>query len=279
MDPVARIILLGGSNLARGISTVVEIARRIACGGAGPAEFLIAKGHGRSYGRRSTILGRGLPGITECGLWGALGPDDGRPTRALITDVGNDVAYGAAVPDIAGWVETCLERLARARARTVMTALPLESLRSLSPLRFKVARSILFPARRFSLGEALERCADLDDRLRGLAESHGVRLVEPEGGWYGVDPIHIRQRHLVAAWTTILGGWREGAEPLPRVRRSVRGWLRLRLMSPQQWWLLGSPRGRSARRSRSIEAGEVILGSPLTVTHVRHILHPFIRID
>ncbi|MHC4081461.1 MAG: hypothetical protein ACYS15_09590 [Planctomycetota bacterium] len=265
MDPQARIILLGGSNLARGISTVVEIARRTVggVGAAGPVggavEFLIAKGHGRSYGKRSTVLGRGLPGIIECGLWDALDPHDERPAFALITDIGNDVAYGAEVAAIAGWVESCMDRLAEARARIVMTALPLESLRSLSPGRFKVARSILFPANRFSLDEALARCSELDERVRGLAGSRGVRIMEHRRQWYGLDPIHIRQRHLVAAWARIMGGWRDDVDPLPTVSRSVRRWLGLRSLTPQRWWLLGSEMGRPQPAGRLSDGSTISL--------------------
>ena len=94
-----RVVLLGASNLTRGISTAVETTRRAV---GGPAEYFIAMGHGRSYGARSRVMGRGLPGITECGLWGALG-DDHSPTYALLTDVGNDVAYGASVDTITGF--------------------------------------------------------------------------------------------------------------------------------------------------------------------------------
>jgi hypothetical protein len=262
MDPQARIILLGGSNLARGISTIVEIARltvRGVQGNGGPVEYLIAKGHGRSYGKRSVVLGRGLPGIVECGLWDALDAGDERPTFALITDIGNDVAYGAEVRAIAGWVETCVERLAAARARIVMTALPMESLRKLSPARFKVARSILFPANRFSLDEALDRCAEVDERVRRVAAGRGVRLVEHDGGWYGLDPIHIRQRHLVAAWTGIMGAWADEPKTRIQVCRSPLRWLRLRTLTPQRWWLLGSPRGRPQPAGRLADGSTVSL--------------------
>jgi hypothetical protein len=262
MDPKARIILLGGSNLARGISTIVEIARLTvggAQGGGGPVELLIAKGHGRSYGKRSTVLGRGLPGIIECGLWDALDTRDQRPTFALITDIGNDVAYGAEVPDIAEWVETCIERLAGARARIAMTALPMESLRRLTPVRFKVARSILFPANRFTLDEALERCQDLDALVRGLADSHDIRIMEHDGRWYGVDPIHIRQRHLVAAWTRIMGAWSDDPKTRIQVRRSALRWLRLRSLTPQRWWLLGSQRGRPQPAGRLADGSTISL--------------------
>ncbi len=90
------VVLLGASNLTRGISTVVGMARGIV---GEPSEFLIAMGHGRSYGQRSSVLGRSLPGITQCGLWEALRHARG-PTSALITDIGNDVIYGVPVETI-----------------------------------------------------------------------------------------------------------------------------------------------------------------------------------
>ncbi len=43
-----RVVLLGASNLTRGISTAVGTARMIL---GEPGEYLIAMGHGRSYGR------------------------------------------------------------------------------------------------------------------------------------------------------------------------------------------------------------------------------------
>ncbi|MCZ6542107.1 MAG: hypothetical protein O6768_00410, partial [Planctomycetota bacterium] len=92
-----RVVLLGASNLTRGISRAVGIAQAIL---GTPLEVLIAMGHGRSYGQRSRVLGRSLPGIVDCGLWDALLHGSGRPTYALLTDIGNDVMYGASVPSI-----------------------------------------------------------------------------------------------------------------------------------------------------------------------------------
>ena len=81
-------------------------------------------GLGRSYGQRSTVLGRSLPGITECGLWPALQHGSG-PVHALITDVGNDVIYGVPVDRIVAWGSTCVDRLHAARR---MVTLPLVSI-------------------------------------------------------------------------------------------------------------------------------------------------------
>jgi hypothetical protein len=239
-DREARVILLGASNLARGVALAAETARIVL---GGPLELVIAMGHGRSYGVRSRVLGRALPGIAECGLWDALKRTRAHPTYALLTDVGNDLAYGAPVEEIEGWIALCLDRLAAAGSRTVLTLLPMASLESLSPLRFGVARSILFPARRIAHRDAIDAARRLDERLRRLGESRGATLVEQPRDWYGLDPIHLRPTVMPQAWRRILAAWRPGADA-PPARRSLRRFLAIRRLTPQRWWLAGIPLGR-----------------------------------
>ena len=79
---MTRLVLLGASNVRRGLPIVVETARA-----AWPRlEILGAFGHGRSYGARSRVLVRELPAILDCGLWDALTArrDD---ATAVVTDV------------------------------------------------------------------------------------------------------------------------------------------------------------------------------------------------
>ena len=208
-----------------------------------PCEFLIAMGHGRSYGTSSTVLGRTLPGITECGLWPALAKGSG-PVHALITDIGNDVIYGAAVDTIVGWVSACVERLRAADATIVVSLPPMASIEKLTPWRFHVAKSLLFPGRRMSLPETVRRCRELAGGLVALGERHGVPVVEPEGRWYGLDPIHPRRRDMTSAWRQGLEPWAgPGSSRLPEMPSAAR-WARLRTLTPQQWWLLGREMGR-----------------------------------
>ncbi|HEX5443564.1 MAG TPA: hypothetical protein VFW87_07035, partial [Pirellulales bacterium] len=119
--PQRRVVLLGASNVTRGISTVVETACRV---WGRPLDLLAAIGHGRSYGMKSTVLVRTLPGILDCGLWPALAERPPAHTAALVTDVGNDLFYGADPPQIAGWIEACVDRLAKLDAAVVMTRMP-----------------------------------------------------------------------------------------------------------------------------------------------------------
>ncbi len=250
-----RAVLLGASNLARSIAIAVETARLLL---PGPIEYMIAMGHGRSYGTRSRVLGRGLPGIVECGLWDALAGRPPLPTAALVTDVGNDIAYGADLATIEGWVDTCLERLAAAGARTVLTLPPLASLAALSPLRFNVARAILYPTRRIGFDGALASVRDLDRRLRRLGEARRVDLVEQPAEWFGLDGIHVRWRALPQVWARILAPWRPDATP-PPAPRSLRRYLAVRRLTPETWWFAGIPLGRRQPAGRLADGSVVWL--------------------
>jgi hypothetical protein len=79
---------------------------------------LAALGLGRSYGARSRVLLRGLPGILQSGLWRQLESLPPAPTRALVTDVGNDILYGSSPEQILEWVEESVARLQLRGARS-----------------------------------------------------------------------------------------------------------------------------------------------------------------
>ncbi len=110
--PPQRVVILGASNVLRSISTVLATAERLR---GQPLDFLAAAGHGRSYGLTSRVLGRSLPAIRACALWETIFRRPQVPTVSLVTDVGNDLLYGASVETIASWVEECLTKLAGIR--------------------------------------------------------------------------------------------------------------------------------------------------------------------
>jgi hypothetical protein len=251
-EPVLRAVLLGASNLKIGLPFLLDRLRRRA---GGPVEVLAACGHGRSYGTWSRFLFvRRLPGITSCGLWRDLEGSPPLPTVALLTDVGNDLVYGQDAARIAGWVESCLDRLVGQGAGTVLTLLPLARLEKLTGWQVRLAVSLLFPGRDAPWPGLLDRARDLDARLRRMAAERGARTVEPEAGWYGLDPIHLRRSRRREAWERVLSLW-----PLPPEFQDHPERLHLPLLGAEEVRLLGRTLRHPQPAARSQDGTRVSL--------------------
>ncbi|MBM3953601.1 MAG: SGNH/GDSL hydrolase family protein [Planctomycetota bacterium] len=220
-----RLVLLGASNLSRGLPRLVAEARGRAGTGV---DCFVAAGHGRSYGATSRVGWRRLPSILGCGLWRALDrlPADGRAPLALVTDVGNDLLYGFAPDQVAAWVATAVGRLQALGGRVVVTHLPMASIAGIGPLRFRGLRACYVPGCRLTLPEVKAAAAALDERLAALAREVGVTILEAPGEWYGFDAIHVRRRRLDELWHRVHAAWGI-AEPERRRRATVGEWMRI----------------------------------------------------
>ncbi len=254
--PAARLILLGASNLTRGISTVVDVAQQLF---GAPLELHVALGHGRSYGGSSRALARTLPGINDCGLWAATSDVDcDIPTAALVTDIGNDLFYGAEAATILSWIESCISKLSARRARIAISMLPLMNLDRVSRRQFYFVRTIFFPGARIDYDTFNRRARQLDAQLRALCSAQQLLLIEPRAAWYGIDPIHFRAR----AWSTV---WQAMLAPLVAERHlpqasqqaflsqktaGLRQWLYLRSRAPHERGLLGFTQRRAQPAGR-----------------------------
>jgi len=232
MAQIARVVAVGASNLTRGFHAVLD-ASRTAWGR--DVQVLAALGHGRSYGATSRVLVRTLPGILDCGLWRTLATLPPVPTRAIVTDVGNDILYGCSAGQILAWVEETVARLLCITPDITLTGLPLASVRGLSRAKYLAFRSVLFPHCRLPLSHVLEAVTTIDAGLAALARTRGIRLLTMDPGWYGFDPIHIRRSCWKAAWETIL----QTPVTVPSGRNSVLEGLRLALMAPERRSILG----------------------------------------
>jgi hypothetical protein len=227
--PVARVVAIGASNLTRGFQMVVATARAV---WRPDVQIVAALGHGRSYGATSAFLVRRLPGILHSGLWTELESTPAVPTRALVTDVGNDILYGFSSEQILGWVDDAVARLTKITGDVVLTGLPMDSIRRLTPGRFRIARSVLVPSSRLSHGQVVATAEHVHAGLERLARDRGVRFVALRPSWYGLDPIHIRRSLWQPAWQEILGV----CCPVQRSRSEA---LRLYLMRPERQSLCG----------------------------------------
>jgi hypothetical protein len=239
--PPRRVILLGASNLTRGISTVVDACHRL---WGGPLDLFAALGHGRSYGATSRVMGRTLPGILQSGLWDAVRSRPPAPTAALVTDIGNDLLYETDVSTIARWVEQSLDALLELNAKVVMTRLPIGNIDGLPEWKFRMLRRVMFPKGRLPLSAIAERAHELDQRLVKAAAARQIKTVVLTPEWYGFDPIHIKPTCWPSAWHEILRGWSDAEEaPQPTSRGwDVARWLYLLSLAPERRSFLGFER-------------------------------------
>jgi hypothetical protein len=233
--PERRVVILGASNVVIGLSSAIETAR-LAWGS--PAEILAAIGHGRSYGMSTNLLGRGLPGIVQCGLWTALRQRQALPTAALVTDIGNDIIYGCDLGPITRWVETCLERLAQSVDRLVVTRLPIDAIAAVPEWKLRLLASLVFPGSRLNPQKALRHALELDERLLSYAGRFGAYVVQPDATWYSWDPIHVMRRYRPVAWRRYMSCWSDGMPP-PLATSSWERWRLLRRARPLNWTRFG----------------------------------------
>ena len=244
-----RLVALGASNLARCLGAAVAAART--CWGA-QIEVVNACGPGRSYGMDSSLACRRLPGILDCGLWAALRALPPARTRALATDVGNDILYEVPVPTIVSWVDETLARLGEHTDDLVITGLPLARIRLLSAHAYLFFRSVLVPRCRLTRAETLDASERVDDALRAIAERRGARYVPQRLEWYGADPVHIRPRQWAAAWSEIVAD-RPGAADGGRAWEAAR----LFLARPERRHWLGIEQ-RAAQPSLLLPGGPTV---------------------
>lgn len=229
---ITRLVALGASNLTRGFHPFVALA----CGTWGPrVEFFTALGHGRSYGSVSRVLARELPGILDCGIWKALESMPEAVTRGIVMDVGNDILYGFSADQTAAWVDEAIRRLKRFTCDIVLTDLPMDGIRRLSPSKFLLFRSILVPSCRLSRDEVLARAERLSARLATVASAHGIEYLQPDPAWFGVDPVHIRRSAFPSAWQHVLGILTD----IPAPPRSVIEGMQLYRLRPERRRLFG----------------------------------------
>jgi hypothetical protein len=252
--PTARLVLLGASNLARSIEMVLRVVEAKL---GGPLEVFVALGHGRSYCAASTVLIRELPGISESELWDAFAESrktwPAVPTYALVTDIGNDLLYGRLPREIVDHVERCVERLAAAEAKTVLTLLPVGNFNALSDRRFLFFRTVTFPACRLTKQILHERALEVNAGLTALAERGGIALVEQRSEWYGIDPIHFPLRRLRFVWPKILTSWSVSEPKSEKFFSTLARWFYLATRAPadRRWLRVRRRRRQPSARWRS----------------------------
>ena len=214
-------MLLGASNLT--LSFPWTRAAALAATGQGPGEILVAAGIGRAYGVSSRILLRERSAILDSELWQHLEAAhrlEPLPVYALLTDLGNDLAYGSSAAALTAALAECLARLRPLAASCVATAFPLASIERLSPFRFTLLASVLFPGHAISRSELLAQGRVFNQSLRELCARAACVLVEIPPECFGLDHIHLTWRWRRRLWPEVLAAWHG-----PAADRSQRPWV------------------------------------------------------
>lgn len=217
------VIVLGASNVSRGLARLVATVRSRA---ESPADLFVAAGHGRAYGVNSRVWMRRLPSILTCSLWQSLAEnasaEHARPV-AVVTDVGNELLYGLGVAQVAGAVREAVQRLADRGVTIAITGLPLASIASVGPVRYRALRTAFVPGCRLPLPMLKEAAVWLDDELRSIAATVGGAFIEQPRDWYGLDAIHVRRRCIDSLWREVADAWNWPTTARP-ARATVREW-------------------------------------------------------
>ena len=174
---------------------------------------MVAMGHGRSYGRDSSFLGKKISGIFPCALWQDLQNRQRLPTAALVTDIGNDMLYGVSPDQMLDWVERCLDRLAEVGATMLVTQMPAASIERLGERRFQFFRRMFFPRSKLTLADARRLVREINERLVAIGQKRQIPVISASESWYGLDPIHLKWNMKRHAWPALLAAWRAIDEP------------------------------------------------------------------
>ena len=201
--PHRRVVVLGASNVSRGLSRLVAAVESRSPG----ANLFVAAGHGRGYGVNTRVAARRLPSILRSGLWRGLDRHGGEAPLALVTDVGNELLYGARAELVACWVRETVWRLADRGATIAITRLPMAGIAEVGPVRYRALRTFFVPGCRLSLAQLKDAATRLDSDLQAIAGDFNAQLIEQPAHWYGFDTLHVRRRHLDNLWRVAFNAW------------------------------------------------------------------------
>jgi len=220
-QPPSRPVLLaflGASNLARGYTALAHfLARGLA---PRPVRCLAAMGPGRGYVAPGGLWNITYPPIARCGLLDAVrerAADCGQ-VAALVTDIGNDIMYGVPAQEIIRSLEGIFQTFDAVEGQVVVTPIPLDLEKDISPGTFRLLRALYFPRSPVTLGQAAKGVGEINAFILARRSAR-VRPVEGMEAFRGCDKIHYALRRTAPAWTRVGGEMLHllGARPRGRI--------------------------------------------------------------
>lgn len=224
-----RILLYGASNLwLSRRQALTELRRRF----PGHLEIGLALGPGRSYGLKAgNPLMKYEPLSTI--KFGFSAPVEGEKL-ALLTDIGNDVAYIQRPDIIIEWVRDLATRLEAEGYRIVMGGLPTKSIAQIGPQMFKILSRLYFPDYSLSPTQVIGHLEEVSYQVRELSRQAGYRHIELNQDWFTFDRFHLNRRSCRSYWETMLSDY-----PVCQSYRSDWSLGVRRPLFPRRFWLLG----------------------------------------
>jgi hypothetical protein len=210
------VALLGASNLWMALpSAVRHLLLRV---GSRPLRLFVADGFGRSYGMEAGVMGLRFPGLVHCGLFSAIEESKRNTPSAeilgLLTDIGNDIIYGAGVRNVCRWIRECVARLQNLGATVAITSLPIAGIASLPSWRYRLLRSIFYPGQTILQDDLNRSLVAVQSELEALQAEQQITLLPTQPGWYTLDRFHLRPRaskQAMGIWIDALTQFRFGA--------------------------------------------------------------------
>ncbi len=224
----SRIQLYGASNLWLSRRAALSAIRRRF---DGPIEVGLACGPGRSYGLRA-----GNPLVRYRPLREVEFPWDGPgvPTLAVLSDIGNDIAYAQRPDTTLGWVGELAGRLEGQGAEVVLAGIPVESLRGLPGWLFLLLRTLYYAGPSVTHADIMQRLEDLEGGLREMSRERGYAFLDTDARWYGFDHFHLRSAFYGTCWE----GWLERLRP-DLGFQGMPTWHSMWRLKPTDYWYRG----------------------------------------
>jgi len=197
-------VFLGASNLARSYYGLKRCIAR--CLFPRPVSFVHALGPGRGYVRQGGILNATYSPILNCGILKEVGDRSvsNQQVVALITDIGNDIMYGAPAEEIIGGLRSLFGTLQEMGAISLVTSIPVDLKNDVDEFYFRALRRIFFPNSPVEYHQASEAVRAIN---KFIFESSNDKL-KVIGGleqYCGIDKIHYSLLKGGSAWSHIAG--------------------------------------------------------------------------
>ena len=224
-----RILLYGASNLwLSRRAALTELRRRF----DGHLQIGLANGPGRSYG-----LNAGNPMVHYEALknvdFGFTGTVSGTKL-ALLTDIGNDIAYSQNPELICRWISTLAGQLREQDYKIIVGGIPAESLSKMNPLVFKTVAKLYYPDGTVKRKDIIEKIFELQSRISEICKTQNFEHYPLKSDWYTFDRFHLKGSACVPYWASLFENYPRRNDFDSRKNLALR-----QPLQPRRYWLRG----------------------------------------